>query len=348
MLGMILVYGGVAYLYFRVEIIDAVLAFRHAELSIIGWFTGSYARLDNEVLTIGRSQLGLADLWRVGSVVGGLYAGPGACLLVALALVVYCAAPLHRYRAKIRYLDDLILALDAQFRYTRAYVGRRRPLRDPVFGRRPLPNDMALNPAEWIAAYARDRHGAFSEDMARAALENQLGPVWIGVHDAAPHVRCLFAALTLFANRQREEADAYLGDLAMSLPPGNGDALLSLPVRVVAAADAILADAEAIRPCTTRAGRHGYTAPAMLACLEYARGRIGVLNSGLFNWLKLVDRPLWYVLVMPCNPFIEGAGARAHYSAECIAEMPLYAPWIEPALEGVCARHRQIVSDQRR
>ena len=348
MLGMLLVYGGIAYLNFRTQAIDAVLAFRHVELSIIGRFTDSYARLDNEVLTADRSRFGLADLWRLGSVVGVLYAWPAACLLAALALVTGFAAPGHRHRSRIRTLDDLILALDDRFRYTRAYVGRNRPLRDPAFGKRPRPGDMALNPVEWVAAYARDRHGAFSEDMARAALESQLGPVWVGVHDAAPHVRCLFAALTLYANRQRAKADVYLGDLATSLPPGNGDAPLSLPAKVVAAADAILADAEAIRPCTARAGRHAYTAPAMLACLEYARGRVGVLNNGMFNWLKLVDRPLWYLLAMPCNPLIEGAGARAHYIAERIAEMPLHAPQVDPALDAVCARHRQAVSGQRR
>lgn len=344
----LLVYGTIAYVYFRVGIINIALAFRHAELWIIGWFTDSYTRLDNEVLTIDRSRLGLADLWRLGNVVGRIYARPGAGLLIALAVAVYFAAPGHRYRSSIKYLDDLILALDDRFRYTRAYVGRRRPLRNPEFGKRPRPGDMALNTAEWIAAYARDRDGAFSEDLARVALESQLGPVWTGPQGAERHVRCLFAVLTLYASRHRTEADSYMGDLATSLPPGNGDAPLSLPDTVVAAADAILADAEAIRPCTTRAARHAYTAPAMLACLEYARSRVGVLNNGVFNWLKLVDRPLWYVLVMPCNPFVEGAGARAHYVAETIAEMPLYAPQIDLALAAVCARHRQTVSAQRR
>jgi intracellular multiplication protein IcmP len=344
----LLIYGVIVYVYFRVQLIDAALAFRHFELSIIGWFTDSYTGLDNEVLTIDRSRLGPADLWHLGNVVGGIYGRPGACLLLAVAVAVYFVAPRHRYRSNIKCLDDLILSLDDRLRYTRAYVGRNLPLRDPEFGKPPRPGDMALNTAEWIAAYARDRYGAFNQDLARVALESQLGPVWTGPRNAPPHVRCLFAALTLYANRNRPEADTYAGDLATSLPPGNGDVPLLLPDSVVATADSILADAEAIRPCAARAARHAYTAPAMLACLEYARSRTGVLNSGMFNWLKLVDRPLWYVLVMPCNPLVEGAGARAHYIAETIAEMPLYTPQIEPALQAVCARHGQSVSAQRR
>jgi len=202
---------------------------------------------------------------------------------------------------------------------------------------------------EWIAAYACDRTGAYHDDLARAAFEHQLGPIWSGVHRAPPHVRCLFAAFALHAARQRDDAGSLLGDLATALPPGNGATPLTLPERVVATADRVLEDIEMIRPCVRVAERHAYTTTAMMGVLTHARERAGVLSPGQFNWAKLVDRGLWYALLMPPNPFVEGAGAHAHFMAELAAGAPLFTAQIEPAMQSACAhRHQDAAAAQRR
>src|SRR5690349_6588519 len=127
----LLVLSTCLYLKFREQFISGVLAYRHLELTIIGYFTDAYVKLDAQVVTIERSSIGLRDLWRLGTIVGESYAIPGACLLTALAGMVFFHAPRHRYSTRIKHMDDLILALDDRFRYARAYVGRKLRLHDP-------------------------------------------------------------------------------------------------------------------------------------------------------------------------------------------------------------------------
>ena len=337
-----------AYLKFHAEIVAATLALRHAELSVVSLFTDRYADLDASVLNPDLSKVGILSLLKLGSIVGATYNIPGAILLAGAAALTFCCAPDRRYRSKIDSLDTLIMAGDHRFRYARAFVGRKRTLRNPAWGQRPQPGDMSLHTPEWIAAYATDRNG-FNEDLARAAFAAQLGSMWLGVTDAPAHVRCLFAAFALHANRSRDDAARFLGDLAVSLPPSNGDAPLTLPPDVGAQAAVILQDMEMIAPCVQIASRHAYTAPALMGVLLHARDRAGVLNPGLFAWLKLVDRTLWYALVMPPNPYVEAAGAQAHFLAETIAEAPIFTPQIEPALEATRAGdHQNAVTEQRR
>jgi intracellular multiplication protein IcmP len=344
-----ILFVGVMYLKYRVAMISAVLAVRHFELQIVGIFTSRYADLDASVLGPDWSRIGIVSLLRLGTIVGGIYSVPGAVLLGGLAMQVFFCAPGQRFRVKIRTLDDLVLVQSDRFRFARAFVARKRELRNPAWGQRPRPGDLSLHPAEWIAAYARDSRGAYHDDLSRAAFAQQLGPVWSGVHAAAPHVRCLFAAFALHADRQRADAGSFLGDLATALPPGNGDTPLALADWVIKIADRILQDVEMIRPCVQIAARHAYTATAIMGVLQHARDRAGVLNPGLFNWLKLVDRALWYPLVMPPNPYAEGAGAYAHFVAEGMAEVPLFTPHIEPALASVRAQtHQTAAAAQRR
>ena len=175
----------------------------------------------------------------------------------------------------------------------------------------------------------------------------QLGKPWTGVHAAAPHVRCLFAAFALQADRQRDDACSYLGDLAVSLPPGNGDVPLALPPRVVAQADRILEDAGIVGRCAEVAARHAYTTTAMMGVLNCTRKRAGILSPGQFNWLKLVDRTLWYALVWPPNPYTEAGGAQAHYNAEIEAGRPLLVPFVDPALRAIRVHRDQAHGTQR-
>jgi len=186
-----------------------------------------------------------------------------------------------------------------------------------------------------------------------------LGPVWKGAAQAAPHVRCLFAAFVLHAGRQREEAIALLGDMAESLPvnPGDGPAGPATPLQVgaqaVNRADDVLLDAELVAPCAALAARHGHTAPALMSVLLHARAQAGVLAPGQFAYLKLVDRPLWYALhslgfpsergsaaPMP-NPRIEALGSRDHWAAECALRRPLRVPALDAAMDTIRVRMKQ-------
>ena len=55
------------------------------------------------------------------------------------------------------------------------------------------------------------------------------------------------------------------------------------------------------------------------------------------NWLKGMDRPLWYALSSLGRrlPFVEAAGAIAHYHAERAAGFARPAPAVDRALDGL-------------
>lgn len=193
------------------------------------------------------------------------------------------------------------------------------------------------------------RDGHYDEEGAALELTRQLGAEWHGVAMAAPHVRCIFAALALHAGRKRDEALQLLGDLATSLPDGCGDGPagpaepLAFPPEVVARADAVLTDATLVAPCSAVAGQHAFTATALMSVLTLARSQAGVLAPAAFNVLKLVDRRLWYALhslgfpggqnpAEQPNPRIEAVGARDHWAAERDAGQPLPIPSLARAL----------------
>ncbi|MGI4946154.1 MAG: hypothetical protein ACRYHQ_37280, partial [Janthinobacterium lividum] len=209
---------------------------------------------------------------------------------------------------------------------------------------------------EWVARFAALPDGSLNEDAARAELSRQLGPVWTGVAEAAPHVRCLFATFVLHAARRREDALDLLGEMAESLPidtrdgPAGPAQSLALGDEVVGRADAVLQDSDLVAPCTAAVARHGFTAPALMSLLLHARSEAGVLAPGQFAFLRLVDRPLWYALhslgdaaPMP-NPRVEALGSRDHWAAECALGRPLRLPALDTALASIRVRLKQAAS----
>jgi intracellular multiplication protein IcmP len=230
-----------------------------------------------------------------------------------------------------------------------AFVGRDlRPAAIAEGDPRPL--DAALHAREWVDRYARREDGSFDEDDARHELIQQLGPLWRGTDKAPPQVRCLLAAFALHAAREREAAAKFLGDLSQALAPtkqegpGGPDASLVVPPDVITAADAVLRRPE-LRRYLAVADGHAYTVPALMTALCAARSRGGVLAPAQFNFVKLIDRRLWYALhslgfpteegaeesAMP-NPRVEAAGARDHWAAECVERGPLFVPAVEHAV----------------
>ena len=334
------------WLTHRGVVVSLTLALRTAELRVISQFDSRAAALCASLHERDPRTIGLLNLYRLSFLVGKAYSHvAGAGLFVMAAIVLFCA-PGQRYRRKLD-LAGLILAQHDRFRTSRAFVGRKRVLRRPEFGKPPKPGDVSLHTDEWIAAFARSSTGEYSDEIAEASLVRQLGTSWTGVHDAAPHVRCLFAAFALQADRQRDNAVFYLGDLAVSVPPGDGDVPLVLPAKVIAQADRILADRPLVADCAKAAARHAYTTTAMMGVLAFTRRRSGTFSPGLFNWLKLVDRNLWYALVWPPNPYTEAGGVYAHYHAELEAGRPLFMPFVGPALRAIRVHQDKAEAAQR-
>ena len=327
------------WLGFHTHISHALLAWKGYELAWIAAINTSFEGLHDEVARLRPENVTPALLWKLFTLVGISVSRPAAGALILLSALVFLCAPDKRFRKKLDMLG-VFRAQGAPFRCASSFDGRRQEMVGPRRGE-PRANDFALHDPEWIRSYAWGPATGFREDMCRRELARQLGAVWLGVGRAAPHVRCLFAAFALQAARRRGEAIDFLGDLAEDLPKTDDPAV---PAHLVAQADHILSDAALVEPCVEVAGKHAFEAPAMISVLRYARERSGVLAPGQFNWLKLVDRRLWYALHslgMP-NPYVEARGSRDHWDAELLAGVPLFSPSVDRAAASIRARAGEV------
>ena len=345
----VLIAGGWFVWYrYHTQIAAGVIAVQHWHMHFIGLFSDRYRTLDAQVLALNPADVSARTLLRLCHLVGLFFRIPVAAGLGGLAILCLMLAAPSRFT---RTLDlARLMRIQAEvFGSIGAFVGRNlRPAR--LADGPPRPLDPALHVHEWIDRYARRPDGTFDEDCARRELTTQLGPLWQGPRRAAPHVRCLFAAFALQSARQRNAALAFLGDIAGSLSrdhredPSGPPSALEIPPALAQRADAILARPPLVDGCSAVASRHAFTATAMMSVLCEARRKAGVLAPAQFNFLKLIDRRLWYALhslgfpggveasavPMP-NPRVEAAGARDHWAAECQAGRPLRVPSIDRA-----------------
>jgi len=317
------------------QVAYALLVWKHAELQALHSFTSYYDGVDRQVVSIPPDQMTLAQLGRLFNIVGGSVSTPACVVLLGLAAAAYFFAPSRRFRTPLD-ADGVFRAQGEPFRCAGAFVGREQPLVEPKPGA-PRANDFALHAPEWIAGHAQDGKGVFQPVLCRLALARQLGPVWTGPAAAQPHARFLFAAFALHAVRERAEATRLLGDFAQHIAGRGNLGAMDVPAELVARADVILADRDVTAGCVAVAARHAFQTTALMAVLEHARDKAGVLAPAQFNGLKLVDRGLWYALHslgMP-NPYVEALGARAHWAAETLVGQPLHTPIIDAAMDAV-------------
>jgi intracellular multiplication protein IcmP len=352
------------------EITAGVIALRHHEIAFIRHFTDRYDLSDRQMLAADPEGVTLRDLYGISHAVGMFFRVPAAVFMLLLAAICVVRAAPARYKRAFD-LDGLIREQAASFRTSAAFVRRRLRLVPPAgacprAGQRPDPGagagstpgeprpaDYALTPEEWIGRFATGRDGDFDEAAARCALIRQLGPRWRGLAEASPQVRCLFAAFALHLAQRRADALRLLGDLSAGLAnqdqdkPEGPDTPLALPASMGAEADAFLSDGELMSPVLAIANRHAYTHIALMELLNQARLRGGVLAPGQFAGLRLVDRPLWYVLhslgfetegygrYLHPNPRVEAVGARDHWAVERLAGEPVIEPNMDRAIEAL-------------
>jgi intracellular multiplication protein IcmP len=340
---------GAWFLWWRFHglISATVMHVQHWQMQQFARFTDSYVALDSQVVQTDPDSVRFGTLWRLTHNVGSFLHYPAAALVAVLGIWCLLRASTTRFTRNI----DLPKLMEIQaevFPGGAAFVGRGLKLTNIEKGA-PRPCDPALHADEWISRFALGSDGAMNEDRAAVALTQQLGPVWGGLKQASPQVRCLFAVFALHAARKREAAVTLLGTLARSLPidakdgPNGPAAPLAFGTAAVAEADRVLGDGSLTKRCEAVARRHAYTAPMLMSVLSLARREAGVLAPAQFAFLKLVDRPLWYALhslgfpggqnpAEQPNPRIEAAGARDHWAAECSVGHPLPVPSFERSL----------------
>jgi intracellular multiplication protein IcmP len=333
------------------EISAVVMALFHHEIALIRLFTDRYDLADRQMNAADPSHVTLADLYRTAHAGGMFFRLPAVALMLLLAAACTLRAAPARYRRAFD-LDGLIREQAKSFRTSGAFVWRHLRLAEPARAG-PRPADYALTPDEWIARFATGHDGSFDEAAARQALSRQLGSRWYSIERASPQVRAMFAVFALHLAERRAAALRLLGHLSTGFgnrdwhKPESSDAPLALSAAAVAAADRVRHDGELVAPAVAIANRHAYAHTALMALLNAARLRAGVLAPGQFAWLKLVDRPLWYALhslgfessnigrSLHPNPRVEALGARDHWAVERLVGGPVVEPSLDRAVEAL-------------
>lgn len=205
----------------------------------------------------------------------------------------------------------------------------------------------ALRPEEWLVsrglafnadqfrklsapeAIVRDADFSFRDDWQHLqinslseALAQQLRRPWTGPQDLRPCHQALFAVMAMFYDFDVKGGNALLSDIALLADGirwkrGLDEALLADPgimpriARIVSGLQG--------RKLSLHADKHAWLESAFPTFLSVSRKDRGVLPAAAFLWLKVEDRPLWYILnsVGGEAVMVEAAGAISHWRAEC-------------------------------
>ncbi|MDX2163828.1 MAG: type IVB secretion system coupling complex protein DotM/IcmP [Gammaproteobacteria bacterium] len=170
---------------------------------------------------------------------------------------------------------------------------------------------------------------------AHQAFALQLGANWQGVERLPMHVKALFAVFACRANRDQENAKFILDNIARSSSSG------SLDFSMVEEILNKYKDTVLIKRVIEK---HAFVTTVMASMLDLAR-QDGVLASADFLWLKIVDRPMWFMLnaVGRQTPPTEVAGAFAHWLAEKKLGHRISVPMVEEAVKALEAALKESI-----
>lgn len=185
---------------------------------------------------------------------------------------------------------------------------------------------VAQTEREFASRHNLIKDGALDKERARQVFSAQLGRPWPGTENLRPYEKGLLAAFILYGNKQRSQAEHFLGVMATSYTNGALD---------VSWADEILKNSANDAHLKKVLNRHNNVHSVLATMFQVAKAW-GVAASSMFVWLKPVDRRLWYVLngVGSYTFFVESAGSMAHWLAEKTLAEPLIVPIINNAVDG--------------
>ncbi|MFU8797797.1 MAG: type IVB secretion system coupling complex protein DotM/IcmP [Gammaproteobacteria bacterium] len=173
-------------------------------------------------------------------------------------------------------------------------------------------------------------------------LAAQLGSYWMGAERLPPHIMALFAIFAARIGGNRDSSSKLLSQIAASAKlnaKNNNKPNLNL-----AGTTALLNQYKNHKLVLKITQRHAFVVTVMASMLMAARND-GVLASADFLWLKVVDRPLWFMLncVGRRTAFVEAAGVYAHWNAELLLGQAIRIPLIDEAVNGLEMAVKEVV-----
>lgn len=190
----------------------------------------------------------------------------------------------------------------------------------------------ARTPMEWLRDNKiKFENSELDEDAARDAFARQLGKPWHGIAKADLPVQTVLVLCAMHLLRDKN-AMRMREEVSVAWAAG-GDGIPKMKEIVEWA----LGNEKIVKVINKVGSKHAYANPVVIAMLDRARAKTGVLPAADFVWMRRVDRDLWYTInnVGRRRFHIEGAGAVAHYQAERVLGSPIPEPHVDNAIEGI-------------
>lgn len=317
--------------------LSAILYFFHTQIKILSFFTSSLASLDQQLYFIDYNKVTLHHVWSIQEMIGYYYRYP--VLIVILISGFFCFHKTLTILFKRKFnLRKFMQEQAKNFPISATFSKKEMPL-CRIDLARPLMNDPALKLDEWVNRYATSS-GQFDEEKAKAELILQLGERWNGVEKASPLIRILYTVFALHLNNQSSQARKLLERFSQEVSNENIPASSphKIPENVLKQADDLQKEIKNIKRLTDITACHAWSNTALMSLLYESRKQSGVFPPSFFVAIKLIDRKLWYALHSlgfpgknfskknHPNPYIEAAGARAHWEREVFVKKPLASP----------------------
>lgn len=337
--------GGIWYV-FHAQIVAFVFKLKYLEALMAAIFSGKAIALAQTLNNINPAGIKIGVLVSVLGEVGQYIRYPVVIILMILAVVLFYTHPTLRFK-KIHNMKTLYE--QEKFNWPQIMpVSKVDMVKEPI---EKGPWGMSLTPMQFAKRFkliVEEREklvtiGTKRENinisLARAdahqIFATQLGPYWMDVDKLNMHTKALFAVFALRAAHKEDAARKLLDQLAISSVGGQLD---------FTGVDEIVHQYKDIPTIKKVIEKHAYVMTVMASMLVLAR-QDGVVASADFLWLKVVDRPLWYMLnnIGRQTAFAEVGGPFAHWLAENKLGRKISVPMVEEAVKALDIALKEVV-----
>lgn len=336
---------GIIWYVFRVQIAWFILKLKFFEIAFMSIFTAKAVPITNYLSTLQDSAANLNILGTVLTEVGRFFRYPVLVILITLATILLLTHPTMRFK---RAHDMKSLYEQEKYNWPQIMpVSSFNLVKEPITKG---PWAMSMTPMEFakknkliveertkVIGLGQTQSIAIhlARSQAYQVFSMQLDSNFYSVERLKPHVRALFAVFAARVNQQEAVARKILDQLAVSSVTGHLD---------YTGVDEAIKKYQSLPSIKKVTDSHAYVITMMASMLEAAR-QDGVVASADFLWLKIIDRPMWYMLngIGRQTAYVEVGGAVAHWLAEKKIGRKISTPMVEEAVKALEIALKEVI-----
>ncbi len=329
---------GIIWYVFHRQIVYFFLEIKYIEAAFIALFDAKLIPAMLAMKTINPSDVSFPQLTQYAQVVGSYARYPLGFIMVTLAVVLFLGHPAMRFKRT----HSMQTLLD-QERYNWPQI---MPVYNVDLVKQSIEKgawSMALTPMQFAKKYnllqeersntpgVSAQRQTISVTLRRAEAYQvfalQLGNYWTGIDSLNMHTKALFTIFACRINQDPTNAKLLTDQINLSVATGHLD---------FSNVDEILNKYRNSPIVKDIIGKYAFVLTVMGSMLLAAR-QDGVVASADFLWLKVVDRPLWFVLntVGRQTPPCEVAGIFAHWVSERRLGRRIGVPMVDEAVKAL-------------